>query len=555
MQEDGRYWAHRGNLQSVRSSISHPSLLPTSGAASSRSSLVGNSDFPSISIAERMAGVVGTAVTSEGVAKYSQKESTDVELGKELEEMFKMLEKCIELRAKYMEASFQCLGDNPKDSDDWEIYPPPPQPSYPPNTLGPNAYPIGSQQQPTSGSAQSVNQDIDLAAFHIPEDHDIYENKQDTFVLRPHAGEAGDPDHLTCAFLTSHSISHGILLRKVPVMQYLFYLDQVGIAMSPLSNNALFLNYERNPFLTFFQRGLNVSLSTDDPLQFHFTKEPLIEEYSVAAQIWKLSGADMCEIARNSVLQSGWELQIKKRWLGDSCYVAGPAGNDIHKTNVPNLRLSYRYQTLMEERVMVISSLRQLVQAASDTGASYTSSAAFTPDGNGTPQRQDVSTRDLQPAGMLANLLREQIAVGGAVPAATAFNPLAAVAATVGPSGASVLTSSLRNGDSGDSISRGRPPVMSAPLDPGTRRGSSRNALVRSPGTFPIDPVAPSAGSGSSVVASSPIDTFGASANRVSTPTTIPIRSTGLNMASSAGAGSGDHIFALTAPALPIMPG
>jgi AMP deaminase len=31
--------------------------------------------------------------------------------------------------------------------------------------------------------------------------------------------------------------------------------------------------------------GLNVSLSTDDPLQFHFTREALIEEYSVAAQV------------------------------------------------------------------------------------------------------------------------------------------------------------------------------------------------------------------------------------------------------------------------------
>jgi AMP deaminase len=150
-----------------------------------------------------------------------------------------------------------------------------------------------------------------------------------TFVLRPHAGEAGDTDHLTSAFLTSHSISHGILLRKVPVLQYLYYLDQIGIAMSPLSNNALFLNYERNPLLVFFQRGLNISLSTDDPLQFHFTKEPLIEEYSVAAQIWKLSPTDMCEIARNSVLQSGFEMQIKKHWLGEQCEFPGPAGNGI----------------------------------------------------------------------------------------------------------------------------------------------------------------------------------------------------------------------------------
>jgi AMP deaminase len=28
-----------------------------------------------------------------------------------------------------------------------------------------------------------------------------------------------------------------------------------------------------------------VSLSTDDPLQIHLTKEPLVEEYSVAAQV------------------------------------------------------------------------------------------------------------------------------------------------------------------------------------------------------------------------------------------------------------------------------
>ena len=71
--------------------------------------------------------------------------------------------------------------------------------------------------------------------------------------------------------LTSHSISHGILLRKVPALQYLFYLKQIGLAMSPLSNNALFLTYERNPFPLFFRTGLNVSLSTDDPYVLFFS--------------------------------------------------------------------------------------------------------------------------------------------------------------------------------------------------------------------------------------------------------------------------------------------
>ena len=38
----------------------------------------------------------------------------------------------------------------------------------------------------------------------------------------------------------------------------------------------------------FFQRGLNVSLSTDDPLQIHLTKEPLVEEYSIAASVFPI---------------------------------------------------------------------------------------------------------------------------------------------------------------------------------------------------------------------------------------------------------------------------
>lgn len=149
-------------------------------------------------------------------------------------------------------------------------------------------------------------------------------------------------------------------------------LYQIGLAMSPLSNNSLFLDYHRNPFPMFFQRGLNVSLSTDDPLQIHLTKEPLVEEYSIAAsvlptspsfflydfpfthaawdlcamlcsthlanthwyiiwwitaapmpkgmrdsrpfwlfQLWKLSSCDLCEIARNSVYQSGFSHALK----------------------------------------------------------------------------------------------------------------------------------------------------------------------------------------------------------------------------------------------------
>ncbi|KAF4551008.1 AMP deaminase-like protein [Elsinoe fawcettii] len=174
-----------------------------------------------------------------------------------------------------------------------------------------------------------------------------------TFLLRPHCGEAGDPDHLAAATLCCHSISHGLLLRKVPFLQYIFYMEQIGVAMSPLSNNALFLAYERNPFLGYFKRGLNVSLSTDDPLQFAFTKEPLIEEYAVAAQIYKLNSIDMCELAKNSVKQSGYEMEMKKRWLGRDFTLPGVKGNDVARCNVPNIREAFRHETLSMEREMV----------------------------------------------------------------------------------------------------------------------------------------------------------------------------------------------------------
>lgn len=126
--------------------------------------------------------------------------------------------------------------------------------------------------------------------------------------------------------------------------------------MSPLSNNSLFLEYAKNPLLDFHQKGLMVSLSTDDPMQFHYTKvgswvlldycvcwlpelargtgfsfynilhtlslsaspppsqEPLMEEYAIAAQVFKLSTCDMCEIARNSVLQCGLSHEVRNSY-------------------------------------------------------------------------------------------------------------------------------------------------------------------------------------------------------------------------------------------------
>eukprot|EP00920_Eleutheroschizon_duboscqi_P031501 GHVT01076039.1.p1 GENE.GHVT01076039.1~~GHVT01076039.1.p1 ORF type:complete len:386 (-),score=53.00 GHVT01076039.1:2316-3473(-) len=179
--------------------------------------------------------------------------------------------------------------------------------------------------------------------------HLLAARKLATIPFRPHCGEAGSISHLATMFLLADGINHGVMLKKSPVLQYLYYLYQIGLAVSPLSNNALFVELAKNPFHQFFQVGMNVSLSTDDPLMFHFTDEPLLEEYSVAAHVWKLSTVDLCELARNSVLQSGWEVQFKRHWLGRNFALGGSRGNDLRQTNVSNIRLAFREGTLRDE--------------------------------------------------------------------------------------------------------------------------------------------------------------------------------------------------------------
>merc|ERR1719228_853293 len=180
------------------------------------------------------------------------------------------------------------------------------------------------------------------------------ERGMNIFTWRPHAGVSADIEHLGVSFMVADCISHGIALKRFTVLQYLYYLSQIGIAMSPLSNNLLFLEYKKNPFPLFFTRGLRVTLCTEDPLMIHYTKEPLVEEYAIATQLWKLSNIDMCEIARNSVLLSGFSHATKCHWIGSNYKERGPKGNCIDKTNVPNIRLLFREEMLQQEEDMLL---------------------------------------------------------------------------------------------------------------------------------------------------------------------------------------------------------
>ena len=196
------------------------------------------------------------------------------------------------------------------------------------------------------------------------------------FSLRPHCGESGDPRHLGAAYLLAESINHGIELRNSIALRYLYYLDQVGLSVSPLSNEFLFLKLAENPFPKLFRTGLNVTLSTDDPLLFHLTSQPLIEEYVTSRASYGLSMIDMAEISRNSILMSGFSHERKTEMLGEGYDQLGPQRNNADYTNVPRIRETFRWQQLEAEwtyfDAMTTGSADELFVKSARTHASMT---------------------------------------------------------------------------------------------------------------------------------------------------------------------------------------
>ena len=40
---------------------------------------------------------------------------------------------------------------------------------------------------------------------------------------------------------------------------------------------------------------------------------------------------------------------MKLHWIGDNYRKEGASGNDVHRTNVPDIRVAFRHATLVEE--------------------------------------------------------------------------------------------------------------------------------------------------------------------------------------------------------------
>lgn len=50
---------------------------------------------------------------------------------------------------------------------------------------------------------------------------------------------------------------------------------------------------------------------------------------------------------------------MKQHWLGPNYTREGVAGNDIARTNVPDIRVSYRFETLLGELNTIFKSVQK----------------------------------------------------------------------------------------------------------------------------------------------------------------------------------------------------
>lgn len=222
------------------------------------------------------------------------------------------------------------------------------------------------------------------------------DNRPSQFI--PHMNITEQIESLVCNML----LCQGGLLQGEPLwftssaVTYAYFLLQIPVVISPLSSVSLLKqiasnrettppegitrditvsdkpSYRTNPFMDMLKLGIRVILSSDSVLfNSSYTLEPIIEEYSVAASIYLLNTADLCEFVRNSVLCSGYEGWYKRHWLGiqleQTAYMREMTGvsdiwydndpNTSQKHNVPALRRTYRRDTLNKEWEFVKSDL------------------------------------------------------------------------------------------------------------------------------------------------------------------------------------------------------
>ena len=133
-----------------------------------------------------------------------------------------------------------------------------------------------------------------------------------------HNGESDwvDNDNIYDAILLdSRRIGHGFNLFRYPNMMDEAKKRKICIEVNPLSNQILgyIRDLRLHPAYTYMKSGVEITLSSDDPLIFDY--EGLTYDYWHAFMAWQLDLKDLKKLSMNGILFSSMNSEEKEQAL------------------------------------------------------------------------------------------------------------------------------------------------------------------------------------------------------------------------------------------------
>jgi aminodeoxyfutalosine deaminase len=152
---------------------------------------------------------------------------------------------------------------------------------------------------------------------------DLYKKAADNGLrLTAHAGETTGPESVWGALnIGAERIGHGLSAASDPELMEVMAQKQVPVEMCITSNlrTGACKEMQDHPMKKFFDEGLMVTLSTDDPAMFQTS---LNKEFEIAQQEFSFSEDHLRELARNSIEASFLPVEKKLRFMQQIDFLA-----------------------------------------------------------------------------------------------------------------------------------------------------------------------------------------------------------------------------------------
>lgn len=146
--------------------------------------------------------------------------------------------------------------------------------------------------------------------------HAFEKAKANGLLSVPHAGELSGPESIWGSLnaLQADRIGHGVRAIEDPGLLATLKVRQIPLEINPTSNICLnvFPSLETHPFRQLDERGLLVTVNSDDPPLFNTS---LVQEYAALARSFGYDQSGLARIARNAFVAAGVEDDVKTRLL------------------------------------------------------------------------------------------------------------------------------------------------------------------------------------------------------------------------------------------------